>query len=105
MYLASLSAFPHTSRRRRSQDKPSPVPDPKRRREVGRKLKQSAVPSLSSVVTALEPFEAPWTREVLFDCGKWTAYLNNGLYGGDPTAGAPYLTGPRCVVQLSWERW
>jgi hypothetical protein len=62
------------------------------RRELGHKLEQRAVPSLSSVVTALEPFEAPWTREVLFDCGEWTAYLDNGLYGGDPTACAPYLS-------------
>ena len=67
------------------------------RRELGHKLEQRAVPSLSSVVTALEPFEAPWTREVLFDCGEWTAYLNNGLYGGDPTACAPYLSASMAV--------
>ncbi len=43
------------------------------------------------VVKALEPFEAPWTREVLFDCGEWTAYMNNDRHGGDPSSAAPYL--------------
>lgn len=30
-------------------------------------------------LAALTPFEAPWTRELLMPCGRWTAYLNNGL--------------------------
>jgi hypothetical protein len=34
----------------------------------------------------LAPFEAPWTRELALPCGSWTAYLNNGINGGDPTA-------------------
>lgn len=45
----------------------------------------------SDLVSDLEPFEAPWTREVVFDCGEWTAYMNNERHGGDPTAAAPYL--------------
>jgi hypothetical protein len=43
------------------------------------------------VVSSLEPFEAPWKRELLFDSGEWTTYLNNSIDGGDPTAAAPYL--------------
>lgn len=49
------------------------------------------------------PFESPWTREVLLDCGDWTAYLNNDIGGGDPTAAAPYLSaalGVRCVIAM-----
>ena len=37
----------------------------------------------------LDPMEAPWTSEVVADCGGWTCYANNGLNGGDPTAIAP----------------
>lgn len=47
--------------------------------------------SVSSTIADIEPFQAPWTREVLFDCGPWTAYLNNGIDGGDPTASAPHV--------------
>ena len=47
--------------------------------------------TFDQVIAALEPLEQPWTREVLFDCGEWTAYLNNQRDGGDPTAAAPYL--------------
>ena len=35
--------------------------------------------------------EAPWTRQVLIACDGWTAYLNNGLNGGDITAVAPAI--------------
>lgn len=37
----------------------------------------------------LDPMEAPWTAEVLIDCGRWTTYLNNDIDGGDITAIAP----------------
>jgi hypothetical protein len=47
--------------------------------------------TFDQVIAALEPFESPWTREVLFDCGEWTAYLNNQRHGGDSSAAAPYL--------------
>lgn len=49
----------------------------------------------------LEPLETPWTRELLIDCGKWTAYLNNSIDGGDPTAAALVLVkrfNARCVT-------
>jgi hypothetical protein len=39
-----------------------------------------------SVLERLAPFQAPWTRELVLPCGPWTAYLNNGIDGGDPTA-------------------
>lgn len=45
--------------------------------------------ALATATQRLEPFQAPWTRELVFDCGEWTAYLNNGIDGGDPTAVAP----------------
>jgi hypothetical protein len=53
------------------------------------------------VLDDLPPFEAPWTRELVLPCAKWTAYLNNGINGGDPTAIGPAvanLLGVRCVV-------
>ena len=44
--------------------------------------------------------EAPWTREVLIECDGWTAYVNNGLDGGDLSAIAPAIArdrGWRCI--------
>ena len=61
------------------------------RQGLGQKL-EFADASVSSADADIEPFQAPWTREVLFDCGPWTAYLNNGIDGGDPTAAAPHLS-------------
>jgi hypothetical protein len=52
-------------------------------------------------LAALLPFEAPWTRELLHPCGGWTAYLNNGVNGGDSTAIGPAVAremNVRCVV-------
>lgn len=42
--------------------------------------------SLRTALHALLPFESPWTRELVLPCGGWTAYLNNGLNGGDSSA-------------------
>jgi hypothetical protein len=42
-------------------------------------------------VDALDPYEMPWTTEVLIDCGEWCAYMNNAIGGGDSTASASYL--------------
>lgn len=39
----------------------------------------------------LDPMEAPWTTELVSDCGAWTGYVNNSVNGGDPTAIAPAL--------------
>ncbi|MCP4305595.1 MAG: hypothetical protein GY788_12090 [bacterium] len=39
----------------------------------------------------LDPMEAPWTTELVIDCGQWTAYLNNSIGGGDITAIAPAI--------------
>lgn len=55
----------------------------------------------------LTPFETPWTRELLLPNGAWTAYLNNGHDGGDPTASASVLArrlGVRCVVAMNSPR-
>ncbi len=60
------------------------------RRSLGDELFERQI-HFNDVVKALEPFEAPWTREALFDCGEWTAYMNNFRTGGDPTSAAPYL--------------
>ena len=60
------------------------------RRGVGHDPSTSGV-ALADLPTALEPFQAAWSREALFDCGDWTAYVNNGIQGGDPTASASYL--------------
>jgi hypothetical protein len=39
------------------------------------------------VLDHLPPFEAPWTRELVLPCGpEWSAYLNNFVNGGDPSA-------------------
>ena len=61
------------------------------RRSLGDKLLQREI-TLPEASAALEPFEAPWTREVLFGCGEWTAYTNNGLYGGDSSSVPHFLS-------------
>lgn len=51
-------------------------------------------------LAVLDPMEVPWTAEVLIDCGRWTAYLNNDIDGGDIMAIAPAVAGAleaRCV--------
>lgn len=60
-----------------------------------------AARSLPDGLDALDPVEAPWTVQLLVDCGNWTAYLNNGLDGGDITAAAPAVArqlDARCIV-------
>lgn len=56
--------------------------------------------SMPACLATLDPMEAPWTKEVIIECDGWTAYLNNGINGGDLTAVAPAvarLEGWRCV--------
>jgi hypothetical protein len=56
---------------------------------------------LPGCLEALDPMEAPWTTELVVDCGDWTAYLNNGLDGGDIAAIAPAVAhrlDARCIV-------
>ncbi|MDF0514475.1 hypothetical protein PX701_12660 [Agromyces sp. H3Y2-19a] len=52
----------------------------------------------------LTPFETPWTRELFVPLDGWTAYLNNGIGGGDPSASA-YVTanalGVRHIVAMN----
>jgi hypothetical protein len=57
------------------------------RSENGGKIELTPVRPYPEVLYDLPPFEAPWTRELLMPCGdRWTAYLNNFVNGGDPTA-------------------
>jgi len=60
------------------------------------------------VLEDLAPFEAPWTRELVMPCGRWTAYLNNFTDGGDSSAVGPALArllGIRCVVATHTPRF
>jgi hypothetical protein len=42
----------------------------------------------------LEPLTIPgYPRELLVECGSWTAYFDNGLFGTDPIGPIIYLTG------------
>lgn len=74
-----------------------------RRENLAQTLEESPPAPFPTCTSALELFEAPWTTELLVDCGEWTAYLNNWIHGGDPTSAAPYL-GTRlecdCIVAL-----
>jgi hypothetical protein len=62
-----------------------------RREELRQKIEEQGPAPWRSCVESLDPFEAPWTVEVLLASGEWTTYLNNWIQGGDPTAAAPYL--------------
>ena len=73
------------------------------REGLGQRLEQTNPAALPECARVLDPLEAPWTAELLIDCGPWTAYLNNGIDGGDPTAAAPALSiriGCDCVVAM-----
>ncbi len=52
---------------------------------LGQSIDRSPV-TLAGLPAELEPYESPWSREILLDCGEWTAYLNNGIDGGDPSS-------------------
>ncbi len=41
------------------------------RRELGPTV-DSAEIELDATILTIEPFESPWTKELLFDCGEWT---------------------------------
>lgn len=74
-----------------------------RRHELGQTVAEASSTPFPECTSVLDPLEAPWTTELIVDCGDWTAYLNNGIDGGDPTAAAPYL-GVRldcdCIVAM-----
>ena len=64
--------------------------------------------SLDDSLDALDPMEAPWTVEMLIECPCWTAYLKNGLGGGDPTASADEIArqlDTRCVMAMHAPRY
>lgn len=57
--------------------------------------------ALPTALDALLPFQAPWTRMLTAQVGRWTALVNNAIGGGDPTAPGPAMVrrlGIRCVV-------
>jgi hypothetical protein len=56
------------------------------RAEWGHVIEVASPRPFPEVLHDLLPFEAPWTRELVVSCGRWTAYLNNGVDGGDATA-------------------
>jgi hypothetical protein len=71
------------------------------RGELGADLDVVDVPTWPRCLSALDPLEAPWTTELLVAHGGWTAYLNNGIDGGDPwppTSHLGDLLGVRWVV-------
>jgi hypothetical protein len=73
------------------------------RRELGQHVEVSSPTPFPGCLALLEPLESPWTREVLIDCGPWTAYLNNQKNGGDPTSAASSLAhrlDTRCVIAM-----
>lgn len=73
------------------------------RQGLGQTLERSQPSPMPACANHLDPLEAPWTTELLIECGDWTAYLNNAIDGGDPTAAAPHLStrlGVRCVVAM-----
>lgn len=64
--------------------------------------------ALPDCLDALDPMEAPWTVEVLLDCGPWTSYVNNFIGGGDISAIAPAVArmlGASCVVAEHMPRY
>lgn len=71
--------------------------------ELGQNIERTGPAWFPDCVSLLDPLEAPWTTELVIGCGDWTAYLNNGIDGGDPTAAAPYLStrlGCDCVIAM-----
>jgi hypothetical protein len=63
------------------------------RTSLGQELEVSEPRGFPDCLESLVPLEAPWTRELVFACGSWTAYLNNFRLGGDPSGGAAVLSG------------
>jgi hypothetical protein len=71
---------------------------------LGQHVEAAPAGPFPACLAALDPFEAPWTTELLVAGDGWTAYLNNGRDGGDPTSAATVLAqqlGVPCVVAMS----
>jgi len=78
------------------------------RGSLGQRIEVSSRQPTPECASSLEPLEAPWTTELVIDCGGWAAHLNNGIDGGDPSAAAPYLStslGVRLVAALHAPRY
>jgi hypothetical protein len=73
------------------------------RKDLGQQVEVGEPVPFPTCLSLLEPLEAPWTTELLVDCGGWTAYLNNDKNGGDPTSASHYLAnrlGVRCAIAM-----
>ncbi len=78
------------------------------REKLAQTIQRTEPAPLPRCAEALDPLEAPWTVELLVDCGSWTAYLNNSIAGGDPTASAPHLStllDCDCIVAMQVPRY
>lgn len=73
------------------------------------RLKKTQPLPYPDCLSLLDPLETPWTTQLLIECDGWTAYLNNGRDGGDPTNLS--LNVPRtfpeahCVVAMHTPRY
>lgn len=75
---------------------------------AGRELECIGPVGFEMAASHLDPMEAPWTTEVVVDCGAWTAYLNNFINGGDPSAIAPAVArrlDATCVTAVNVPRY
>ena len=64
-------------------------------------LSVSTGSNFPQALNTLLPFQAPWTRMLTAQVGRWTALTNNFINGGDNTAPGPAIgrdLGVRCVV-------
>jgi len=69
----------------------------------GHEIDVSGPVSFETAIARLDPMEAPWTTELVTNCGAWTGYVNNFVNGGDPSAIAPALARrleARCVTAV-----
>lgn len=74
---------------------------------VGRVTSTETGVPLPAALTRLLPLQAPWTRAMTAQVGRWTAIVNNHPSGGDGTAPGPAISDAlkvRCVVASSVPR-
>ena len=64
--------------------------------------------TFTDALSALLPFEAPWTRMLTAPAVRWTVLANNFIHGGDGTAPGPAVSRAldvRCVVAAHVPRY
>jgi hypothetical protein len=62
------------------------------RGRLGQELSVSDSLAFPTCVERLDPYEMPWTTELLIGCGDWCAYTNNAIGGGDLSGPPGYLS-------------